>query len=72
MLKIQCIFEQNDINKINIHIIYIMLSNELIEVDMIINNDTGKPEITEINNEIISITNNLKNPKCIDSIKLPK
>ena len=71
MLKIQCIFEQNDINKINIHIIYIMLSNELIEVDMIINNETGKPEITEINNEIISIKNYLKNPECIDSIKLP-
>lgn len=50
-----------------------MLSNEIIEVDMVINNETGKPEISEkiVNDNIITVNEYLKNPKCIDTLKLP-
>ena len=49
-----------------------MLSNEIIEVDMIINNETGKPEVKEVsNNDIITLKEYLKNSKCIDKLKLP-
>ena len=49
-----------------------MLSNEIIEIDMTINNETGKPEIKEIiTNDIITLKEYLKNPNCIDKLKLP-
>ena len=49
-----------------------MLSNEIVEIDMTINNETGKPEIKEIlTNDIITLKEYLKNPTCLDSLKLP-
>lgn len=49
-----------------------MLSNEIVEIDMKINNETGKPEIKEIlTNDIITLKEYLKNPSCLDSLKLP-
>jgi len=51
-----------------------MLSNEIIEINMTINDETGKPEISEKivnNNDIITVNEYLKNPKCIDNLKLP-
>lgn len=51
-----------------------MLSNEIIEINMTINNETGKPEITEkiLNkSEIITLKEYIDNPECIDTLKLP-
>ena len=51
-----------------------MLSNEIIEVNMTINNETGKPEITEniLNkSDIITLKEYLENPRCIEALKLP-
>jgi len=51
-----------------------MLSNEIIEINMTINNETGKPEITEniLNkSEIITLKQYIDNPNCIDNLKLP-
>lgn len=51
-----------------------MLSNEIIEVNMTINNETGKPEITEniLNkSDIVTLKEYLENPRCIDTLKLP-
>jgi hypothetical protein len=51
-----------------------MLSNEIIEINMTINNETGKPEITEkiLNKgEIITLKEYIDNPECIDTLKLP-
>ena len=51
-----------------------MLSNEIIEINMTINDETGKPEITETilnKSDIVEVKEYLKNPKCIDNMKLP-
>ena len=52
-----------------------MLSNEIIEINMTINNETGKPEISEKivnnNNNIITIKEYTDNPNCINTLKLP-
>ena len=51
-----------------------MLSNEIIEINMTINDETGKPEITETilnKSDIITVNEYIKNPTCINNMKLP-
>jgi hypothetical protein len=51
-----------------------MLSNEIIEINMTINDETGKPEITETilnKSDIVTIKEYMENPTCINNMKLP-